>query len=189
VGYDSVLNPIPLSGLLELCEGVPADVSAAARRLRCPHLYYLDVALDTPARLDYHWVYVPEPRYPCYRVGCYSNFSEKMAPPGKASLYVELAERERPNLEKLLPQVGEALVEMGWCRSPSEIAFARLRRIDHAYVIFDRAYREALSAIEPFLDENGIVSRGRYGSWTYSSMEDALIAGREAAIELAERHA
>jgi protoporphyrinogen oxidase len=62
-----------------------------------------------------------------------------------------------------------------------DIRFAELRRIDHAYVIFDHHYYESLEAIRPFLLEHRIVSAGRYGGWNYSSMEDALMFGREAA--------
>ena len=64
---------------------------------------------------------------------------------------------------------------------PSDVRFARLRRIDYAYVIFDHAYYEALAVIEPFLQAERIISTGRYGGWNYSSMEDALQMGRSAA--------
>jgi protoporphyrinogen oxidase len=81
----------------------------------------------------------------------------------------------------LLPKVVEGLVEMGVITGASHVRFARLRRIDFAYVIFDHAYYDALAVIEPFLAESRIVSVGRYGKWTYCSMEDALLMGRDAA--------
>jgi hypothetical protein len=31
------------------------------------------------------------------------------------------------------------------------------------------------------LKQQGVVSSGRYGAWNYSSMEDALLMGRDAA--------
>jgi hypothetical protein len=36
------------------------------------------------------------------------------------------------------------------------------------------------------LQEQGIISAGRYGGWNYSAMEDALIFGRAAAQEARE---
>ena len=123
---------------------------------------------------------MPEPRYPFYRVGCYSHFSPTMAPQGKAGLYVELADRA-PRLDEVLPEVIEGLVEMGVVESARAVRFARLRRIDHAYVIFDRRYFEAVATVQRFLEDNDIVSTGRYGGWNYSSMGDALRFGREAA--------
>jgi protoporphyrinogen oxidase len=126
-------------------------------------------------------VYVPEERYPFYRVGCYSAFSAELAPPGKSCLYVELSSREKPDMTTLLPEVAQGLVEMSIIDKPSDILFAEPRRIDHAYVVFDHNYYQALSVIQPFLEEHAIVSAGRYGGWNYSSMEDALLFGRDAA--------
>jgi protoporphyrinogen oxidase len=181
VPYGALISTIPLPALIGLLDGAPAEVAAAGRRLRHTHLYYLDVALDAPAGRPYHWVYVPEAKYPFYRVGCYSHFSAAMAPPGKAGLYVELADRAEPDLPALLPRVVEGLVEMGIAASDRAIRFARARRIDHAYVVFDHAYYDALATIRPFLDAARVVSTGRYGGWNYSSMEDAIVFGREAA--------
>jgi len=139
------------------------------------------VALDRPCGVDMHWAYVPEQRFPFYRVGCYSNFSELMAPPGKAGLYVELASRAEPDMATLLPEVIAGLAEMKIIAREQDVRFAELRRIDHAYVVFNHDYYGALQVIQPFLEEQKIVSNGRYGGWNYSSMEDALMFGRAAA--------
>ena len=181
VQYETLISTAPLQSLIGTLAAPPEPVAAAARRLRCTHLYYLDVALDTPCQRPLHWVYVPEEKYPFYRVGCYSHFSPDLAPPGKACLYVELASRDVPDLETLIPEVARGLVEMGLIHDVSAVRFARLRRIDHAYVVFDHDYFPSLEVIRPFLDEARILSTGRYGGWNYSSMEDALHFGRDAA--------
>jgi len=186
VDYDVLLSTIPLPVLLRTLQAPPTAVRDAAERLRCTHLYYLDVALSAPCPHDFHWAYVPEPKYPFYRVGCYSHFSPSMAPAGAANLYVELADRGEPDLETLVPQVTKALAEMRFIASASDVAFTRLRKIDFAYVLFDHEYYNALNVIRPYLDSVGIVSAGRYGGWNYSSMEDALIFGRDAATKARE---
>jgi protoporphyrinogen oxidase len=186
VRYDALVSTMPLPALVGLMTDAPAPVREAAKRLRCTHLHYLDVALNGPCLLPYHWIYVPEPRVPFYRVGCYSNFSSAMAPPNKASLYVELSDREKPDLRALLPQIAAHLKEMRLVDSDHAIRFARLRTIDHAYVVYDHDHEPALAVIRPFLRSAGILSAGRYGGWNYSSMEDALLFGRDAAREAAE---
>ena len=179
--YRALLSTAPLDALIELLVDAPAEVQAAGGKLRCNPLYYLDVALDRPCGVDLHWVYVPEEKYPFYRVGCYSAFSAELAPPGKACLYVELASREPPDMSVLLPEVAKGLIEMSIIAKPSDILFAEPRRIDHAYVVYDHDYYEALAVIQPFLEKHEIISAGRYGGWNYSSMEDALMFGRDAA--------
>jgi protoporphyrinogen oxidase len=180
VHYERLVSSIPLNTLLKLCTSLPIEVDRAARRLRCNHLYYLDLALNRPCGKDWHWIYVPEAKYPFYRVGCYSNFSERMAPKGCANLYVELAERAAVDLDSVLPAVMEGLIEMQLIRSVADLRFARMRHIDHAYVIFDHEHRAATTKVHEFLRQHDVISTGRYGEWTYSSMEDALLSGRRA---------
>ncbi len=183
VPFDVLISTIPLPALLRLASRLPPEVAQAAKRLRSTHLHYFDLGLSVPNPNPYHWIYVPEERYPFYRVGCYSHFSDKLAPPGKSSLYVELAERRTPNPERALAEVVTALKELGLLRSARDIELWRLRTIDYAYVIYDHHYRAALDVIEPFLTRERIISSGRYGGWNYSSMEDALLMGRRAAAD------
>lgn len=181
VPFDVLVSSIPLPALLRLLSEVPEPVARAARKLRSTHLHYFDLGLSVPNRNPYHWIYVPEDRYPFYRVGCYSHFSDKLAPAGKSSLYVELAERRASSPERALEGVIRGLRELGLLRSEHDIELWRLRTIDYAYVIYDQHHRAALDVIEPFLAEQRIISSGRYGAWNYSSMEDALLMGRSAA--------
>lgn len=186
IAFDALVSTLPLRALVERITDAPDPVRAAASRLRATPLHYLDVALNTPCEKPYHWIYVPEDRFPFYRVGCYSHFSAAMAPAGKASLYVELVDRSQPDLKTLLPEIGARLTEMGLVRAPEAIRFARARTIDPAYVVFDDAHAASVATITEWLASLAapVISTGRYGSWTYASMEDALIDGRDAAAKV-----
>jgi protoporphyrinogen oxidase len=181
ITYDVLINTSPLPILLDLLGTLPDKVEKARRALRCSHLWYLDVGLKRPPGIDAHWVYVPEEKYPFYRVGAYSQFSSALVPDGCGSLYVELASRQPPDIAQLMPIVCSALREMRVITSESDIEFVRTRKIDFAYVIYDKAYASALADIQPFLQEARILSTGRYGGWNYSAMEDALRFGEDAA--------
>lgn len=183
VPFGVLVSSMPLPALLRLISDVPAPVKDAAARLRSTHLHYFDIGLRVPNPNPYHWVYVPEDKYPFYRVGCYTHFSEKLAPPGKSSLYVELVDRRAPNPDRALKDVLTGLRELGLLRSGHEVELWRLRTIDYAYVIYDHQYRAALDVIEPYLASQRIISTGRYGAWNYSSMEDALLMGKRAAAD------
>lgn len=184
VPFDQLLSTMSLSSLFRQLTPLPPEVQQAASELRAVDLHYLDVALNTPVELPYHWVYVPEPEIPFYRVGAYSTFSRLMAPTAKASLYVELASKTAPALGQVLPAVADALTQMGIIRGRDAIRFARLRRLPNAYVLYDSRRERALSVLHAFLSEHRIRSVGRYGAWEYSSMEDALWAGQCAAQAL-----
>ncbi len=186
VPYETLISTLPLPRLIQLLTNVPSQIQAASSKLKCTHLYYLDVALNGPCCQPLHWVYVPEPQFPFYRVGCYSNFSSFLAPPNKASLYVELSDRSPPDLGALLPRIAQDLRTMGITDSEHAIRFARVRKIEYAYVVFDNNHASALSTLLSFLRTISIQSMGRYGGWNYSSMEDALLFGRDAANAAAE---
>jgi len=181
--YAAVVSTLPLPELLKRMPGLPKDIEAHASRLRCTTLRYLDLATRKRPSADWHWVYVPERRFPFYRVGIYSNAVAAMAPPGGGSFYVELADRG-PVTDATVRASAQGLAEIGAIASPDDVLFADAREIDYAYVVFDDHYYAATQAIFAFLEAHGIYSRGRYGSWTYNSMEDALMAGREVAATI-----
>jgi protoporphyrinogen oxidase len=186
--YAALISTMPLPDLVGCLVDPPTEVRDAARRLRATTLRYLNVATRTQAPSDYHWAYIPEERFPFYRVGVFSNAVASMAPPGCSSLYVELASREAPSSHAaLLKEVAPALVEVGALTAAEDLLFADERVIDHAYVVFDQHYHAALETIFPYLEAQRIYSRGRYGSWIYNSMEDSLIAGREVARTVSAR--
>jgi protoporphyrinogen oxidase len=184
VHYDAVITTLPLPQFARMLVEAPLPVVDAARRLRSTELYYLDLAVQAPCPRPVHWMYVPEERFPFHRVGCYSNFSAAMAPDGCSSLYAELVQRPPPPLAELLPAVLRGLVEVGMLRSPEDVEFARLRWLPHAYVVYDAEREEARRLLHEHLRRERILSAGRYGDWNYSSMQDALLFGRQAAAEV-----
>ncbi|MEP6655505.1 MAG: hypothetical protein ABJA82_19220, partial [Myxococcales bacterium] len=169
--------------LLRRMPGLPPEIEAAAGRLRCTTLRYLNVATRTSPPADWHWIYVPERRYPFYRVGIFTNAMPSMAPAGGASLYVELADRA-PVTEDGVRESLLALKEAGAILGPEDVVFAEPQEIQYAYVVFDHHYYASTTAIFRFLEANGIYPRGRYGAWTYNAMEDCVIAGREVAATI-----
>ncbi len=176
--YAALVSTLPLPELIGRMVDAPDDVRAAAAALRWVRWRYLDVATRTRVPADYHWVYVPETRYPFFRVGVYSNAVASMAPEGCSSLYVELSEREGP-LD--LPGVLRGLVEIGAIDSVDDVLFTAERQIEYAYVVFDDAHAAATRTIFAWLDQVGVHSCGRYGAWVYNSMEDSMMQGRVAA--------
>ncbi len=176
--YDRLVATIPLPELVRVIASPPRDVVEAVARLRWVKWRYLDVATREPPTAGYHWVYVPEPQYPFFRVGVYSNAVATMAPPLHGSLYVELSDRSHP---PQVPEILQALVSIRAIPSVESVVFTAQRDLEYAYVLFDDAYETATSTIFAWLHSLGIHSCGRYGAWIYNSMEDSMIAGMEAA--------
>jgi protoporphyrinogen oxidase len=178
VTYDSLISTIPLPELVARTPAAPEAVRAASRNLRSVRWRYLDLATSgAPATKD-HWIYVPEERFPFFRVGVYSNVVEAMAPEGAGSLYVELTDRiGEPDIQGIV----EALVEIGAIGSVEDLRFCEVRDVEHAYVVFDDAHAAATKTVLDWYESQGVCSCGRYGAWTYNSMEDCILEGMRAA--------
>jgi len=178
VNYRALVSTMPLPELCSRLTEPPPSVIRAAGRLRFTPVLYFDLATSGPVAADYHWLYVPEKKYPFYRAGIYSNAVPSMAPAGCASLYVELATRDRrKTADDLLPDTLNGLVAAGVLADRKTVRFARLQAIEYAYVIYDEHYAGARRTLLSFFKRHGIYSCGRYGSWVYNAMEDCLAEG------------
>lgn len=187
IRYDHLVSSLALPDLVDLAVDAPAEMKRSARRLKCSNLRFVNVALSVERPLDgNHWVYLPEAKYPFYRVGSASNALPGLAPAGTSSLYVELANDQQHDDATIVQALASFLKEIGTIRSDSEILFAAFRAHRWGYVIFDRYCAAARQAILDAFAAAGVLSIGRYGGWTYNSMEDALLDGVGAARRIKE---
>jgi protoporphyrinogen oxidase len=185
VPYHAVVASIPLPELVARVTDCPRHIEEAAAKLRCTSVRYLNVATKSSPNADFHWIYVPEEKYPFYRVGIYTNAVPAMAPPGRGSLYVELSDRgPLPRVDDIMPDVAQALAAAGAINSADDVLFAELKELKYAYVVFDDNYYSAVDTLIKYFESNGVFPRGRYGSWIYNAMEDSILAGREIALRL-----
>ena len=178
VQYEHLVSSIPLPELLKLATDLPDEVRAANARLRCTSLRYLCYGIKRPNALDdIQWLYVPENKYPFYRIGSFSNAVASLAPDGCSSLYVEVANNMDPTDDEVKGAVRQFLREHDWLGDDAEVEVEEVRHIKYGYVIFDEHYFAAKERIFPYLQGENVHSLGRYGAWVYASMEDALMDG------------
>lgn len=186
LGYRHLVSTMPLKELARCWADKPEGVAEAAEKLNCTTLTYYDLGLDRKVLDGLHWVYVPDPERPFYRLGCYSNARASMAPPGCSSVYVELSAGQEVDHESALDEALEVISQMGASVGRENVAVWKVRKIDYAYVVYDMAYTDARTVVADSLEQAGVHSVGRYGKWIYASMEDAFIDGRETAGKIAE---
>jgi len=184
--YEHLVVTTPLPGFLRMARGGPQGLDRMAERLDWSVVACLNLGVDRPDIADgAHWTYFPDADVPFYRAGFPSNFSSTVAPRGTSSLYVEfgLARNERVDLAELERAALSALRREKILDESDRVLVSDWIRIDPGYVIFDRARQEVMAGIVPELESLGVHLIGRYGAWTYSYMERALLDG----IELADK--
>jgi len=181
VSWKRIVATIALPDLVRLCAGAPAVVLEAAAQLRATTVTYVNVAARDAGGPPFHWVYLPEDRYSAYRVGSASAAVPSLAPPGCRSFYVEFSAGAPLPAATVEREALEILLDLGFLRAREDVLFTEAHAIPNAYVIYDERYGPAQSEIVAWLEARDILVAGRYGRWEYSSMEDALLTGRECA--------
>lgn len=185
--WDRLVVTVPLPRFLGMVRGGPTGLSALAERLDWSVVGCLNLGIDRREVGDgAHWIYFPDAGAPFYRVGFPSNFSAAVAPPGTSSLYVEfgLKRGESPAPSDLEAAALESLRRESILRPSDRVVVRDWIRIDPGYVIFDWERQSALAEAVPVLRGAGVHLAGRYGAWTYSYMERAILDGMETAARL-----
>ena len=180
LAWKRLVSTIPLPALLEMT-GRPAP------ELDWTVVGCLNLGLDRPGvGGDAQWTYFPDPEVPFYRVGFSHNIVPGVCPSGTSSLYVEfgLKRNEEADPAHLEAATIAALRREGILDGEERVTVRDFVRIDPGYVIFDRARRRVMAEAVPALEERGVLPIGRYGAWTYSYMERAMLDGLEAADRL-----
>ncbi len=189
VPYDYIISTQPLPVLIRSIEDDIPEVRAASDKLR--HVAVLNVNLGVKGDLGKrHWVYVPEDDYIFHRLGFPHNFSDYMAPPDHGSIYLEISydPQKGIDIDWARKKSVEDLIRMGIISSAEQIVCEKILDIPYGYVHFDASRNVSMQTIGKYLEDSGIFSAGRFGSWEYTSMEDAFLMGVQSAEDIFNAH-
>jgi protoporphyrinogen oxidase len=159
-------------------------------RTRLPHdhsvfswnkVCVFNLGFDAKGPDDVHWLYVPAREVVFYRVGFYDNIfgSDRM------SLYVEIG--LGPDAPVELPVLRERMLSdlrrVGIVRDQRLVAEHSIV-MDPAYVHITERSNAEVRRLRAELAEHDVYSIGRYGGWTYGSIEDNIVEARALARDL-----
>ncbi|MBQ2219577.1 MAG: FAD-dependent oxidoreductase, partial [Elusimicrobia bacterium] len=181
--YDNIISTQPLKELLLSIKDLPKNISKLIKHLECTSTRCINLGIrykkNPPDMIKgVHWIYIPENKYPFYRVGIYSNVSKKVAPKNCYSLYIEIS--DTTNCDNIIP----ILKKIGLMNVYDEVVSINVIDMKYAYVIFNKARKKALDDIFKFLKDNNIYCIGRYGSWEYSFIEKNIVDAKNLALHL-----
>ena len=171
IRYERLISTAPLPRLLQLA-GVPHDVSAFSWN----RVLVLNLGFDRKGQRGVHWIYYPQRDTSFYRVGWYDNIFDTE----RLSLYVEIG-LPRDGAVDVGALRGRALEDL---RRQQVISDHRLIAehsvvMDPAYVHITRRSMAEHQRVAAALVEQGVHSVGRYGRWTYCSIEDNIVEARQ----------
>ena len=176
--YETLISTMPLPALVRLTGD--KKLIKLAKVLKATSVYCLNVGFKSRKKFNKHWVYVPESKYPFYRIGFPSEVVAGNAPAGCASVFTEVSFTGKPP-KGIDMKIIKGLMDMGIIKNKRDIVVKHPMILKDAYVIYNRERERVVPVLTRELEKRGIFLAGRWGKWEYSSMEDAIIEGFEAA--------
>ncbi len=192
--YDILVSTMPIDRLVKTLVHCPERVRAAAEDLEHNSVFMVGVGYETPLKDDKSWMYFPQDHAPFYRATNFAKYSPANVPDGDTGRYSAYMTEVSHSRYKPVPRDGlEEEVENGLraarvVEGAPPVASATVVDIDYAYPVPTLERDAALAAIQPWLMEHHIYSRGRFGSWRYEigNMDHAVKMGIDAARLIVE---
>ena len=182
--YDALVSTIPLPELVGMIPDAPADVRAAAAKLRALRQVCVNLVVDRESLSPANWFYVYDPDIDVARVsfpfslsgernGCTAIQAEIFLPPAARPDEAALMEKALADLGRLLKFPASAVLA------------AEIRAYPLSYVVSDLARAAAVRRVRDWLRGRGIETAGLFGNWEYVWSDRAFAGGRALAQALA----
>lgn len=178
IRYDNIISTIPFPNLLSYCK-----IDYNEQIYSWNKVLVFNLGFDKKGKdVKNHWVYFPNKELCFYRVGYYDNIlsSDRM------SLYVEIGfdkDKNSIDIERYKEQVLIDLKKANIIQNENLISYHYVL-MDPAYVHITQESIEDVKLKKEQLENYNIYSIGRYGSWTYCSIEDNILEAKNIAEKL-----
>ncbi len=194
--YDALVSTMPLDLLCKALAPVNPELLDSASRLRHNNLLVLGFGLRKKIQTTRCWMYFPDPGIPCYRATYFSNYSPYNVPDGDvdhySSIMCEMSYNpgQSLNVSEITERTFHGLVAAGVLEEGDRerVVSRYSRQVPYSYPIPALSRDDALRSIQPWLMQNDIWSRGRFGAWRYEAgnMDHSVMMGVEAVNNILE---
>jgi len=178
-----VIESITITEFLKLFDPKPpSGIIESVNKLRHRSQVYLFVTLDKESITDDQWIYFPERDIPFGRISEMKNFSKKMSPEGKTSIFVEFFCFEGDlvwNMDKdRLFELALKYFERLGLFYRKDVRHYYLLKQKNVYPVYDLSYQKYLKDIKDYLDRfENLYYIGRPGRFRYNNQDHSLEMG------------
>lgn len=190
VPYDRLISSMPLTKLAVIAEDMPADIRDAAKRLTYNSVVIIGLGIERPIDTSVCWEYYPDRSVPFNRLTYFHRYSPYNVPDADTSRYsslmLEVCHSSHKKIKKdtVVEDSVDGLIRYGVLNESdrAKIVAKTVYDIEYGYPIPTLDRDALLRTIQPFLLDNHVYSRGRYGAWKYeiSNMDHCFMQGVEA---------
>jgi len=181
IKFERLVSSAPFHKLAKMC-GIAHD----ERAFTWNKVLVFNLGFDKKGPKNVHWMYYPDRERSFYRVGFYDNIFEA----DRLSLYVELGfardadARADAWRDRVLEDLrAEKII------TDHELVAHHSVVMDPAYVHITQKSMAEHARLSEILRAHGVYPAGRYGRWTYCSIEDNIVEARALTRLFAEKNA
>lgn len=183
IEYEYLINTSPLNHFLKLVGNY--DMLINEMSYNKVLVFNLGYDRQSPLCKNEHWIYIPDKKSNYYRIGFYNNILKTE----KLSMYIEIGYNkddviDDEEISKQLELTKKNLLKDGIISDDMKLIDYETVIMDPAYVHINTKTNERIRKIKSEFKKNNIYSIGRYGDWTYNSMEDSMIMAKDLAEKL-----
>jgi len=170
IKFEYIISSAPFNKLIEM-----ANLPHEPLDFHSNKVMIFNLGFDKKGWENIHWVYFPQKEYCFYRCGFYDNIFDT----DRMSLYIEIGySSEAPeNFDDMLKQTLEDLKKAGIVQDHQLVSYHQIV-LDPAYVHITQKSDKLVQDLKGVLSTRGIYSIGRYGGWTYCSIEDNILEAK-----------
>lgn len=179
--YNYLINTSPFNKFLKLF--MNDEYYSLCNKLSYNKVLVFNLGFSRKSKLiNEHWIYIPSKERNYYRIGFYDNILKTK----KLSMYVEIGYNkdyliDEKEIQKQLKLTINNLNEDGIIDSSMILEDYVSIIMDPAYVHINNDVNKLIGEEMKELNSKNIFSIGRYGSWTYCSIEDCMIEAKKLA--------
>ena len=177
--YEYLINSMPFDKFLKLTNN--KEYIDFSNELTYNKVLVFNLGFNKKSKYnDHHWLYFPDKNINFYRVGFYDNILGA----DKLSMYIEIgypkgAVITDEDINRQLSLTLDNLKKCGIIDDTFSLEAYESIVMDPAYVHIDAQNDLKVRKIMKDLANKNVYSVGRYGAWTYCSMEDCMVEAKE----------
>lgn len=171
IEYEVLINTTPLNHFVQLLSDYDfGDISGV---LSCNKVLVINLGFDKQAEnTSTHWTYIPMKEVNFYRMGYYSNILGA----DQLSMYIEIGYKENDiiDIEEQIKLTLENLKKLGVITVHKLVSHNTLV-INPGYVHITKESNKRVAEFKEYIKTKSAYTIGRYGGWTYCSIEDCMV--------------
>ncbi len=181
IEYERLINTIPFNQFLKLTNN--KEYSDLSDKLTYNQVLVFNLGFDKKSSFNKEsWIYFPDKDINFYRVGFYDNILNGE----KLSMYIEIGYAKdyqitKEEIKRQLDLTLSNLKKVGITDDSFNLKAEMSIVMNPAYVHIDTKNNLKIKEIMAILAQNNVYSIGRYGGWTYCSMEDCMLEAKNLA--------